>query len=284
MSSAAGLTPVSAVERVVESGLVQNRRWRLRTYNDVFVGREAVTALVQSGACSDRSEAVSVLRTALESNLIAHALHQHHFEDKYLFYRTLAGGDDGDEAPEIDSRLNMAQLKVGAKKHGQATVRSGGFTAKGRYILLSSNNVLHEFSNAHSPIPLRSLPLDQCASGAVSFCGKLKSGKYGISVYPPLCEMSMNKGGGGGETKGLDFEDESRIVLLFDDIQDQESWLHSLVKGGLTFKELSFELTVPDKATSIHDFSVAKPNSLGPVDLRTVCEGKVAVIVNVASF
>ena len=73
MSSAAGLTPVSAVERVVASGLVQNRRWRLRQYNNVFVGREAVTALVESSACSDREEAVSVLRSALESNLIAHA-------------------------------------------------------------------------------------------------------------------------------------------------------------------------------------------------------------------
>ena len=35
-------------------------------------------------------------------------------------------------------------------------------------------------------LPVRSLPLDQCASGAVSFCGKLKSGKYGITVHPPL--------------------------------------------------------------------------------------------------
>ena len=73
-------------------------------------------------------------------------------------------------------------------------------------------------------------------------------------------------------------------MLLFDDIKDQESWLHSLVKGGLVFKELSFESDVPSTATSIYNFSVDKPNSFGPVNLSTVCQGKVAVIVNVASF
>ena len=122
-------------------------------------------------------------------------------------------------------------------------------------------------------------PLARCRSAASS------SPKYGITVHPPLCEMTLSEGSGAGETKDFGFDVDSRIVLLFDDIKDQEShWLHSLVKGGLVFKELSFESDVPSTATSIYNFSVDKPNSFGPVNLSTVCEGKVAVIVNVASF
>ena len=82
--------------------------------------------------------------------------------------------------------------------------------------------------------------------------------------------------------QGLRFDVDSRLFVV-DDIKDQNGG-YSLVKGGLVFKELSFESDVPSTATSIYSFSVDKPNSLGPVNLSTVCEGKVAVIVNVASF
>ena len=285
MSAAASAS--AAVEHIRAAGLVKNRRWRLRKYMNVFVGSEAVASLVSSGKALTREVAVDQLRHALEQNLIAHTVREHHFRDKFLFYRIVTDGGN--------PQSSMANLKEGAKKHGSAAIRVGKFTNEGRYIILASDNVLHEFATAHAPFPLRSLPLDQRASGAVSFCGKLKTGRFGITVHPPLCEMdgvrerddsvgSSVHTSAGGESKQLDLGNEARIVLLFDDIRDQESWLHNLVKGGLDFKELAFETNNLSTATTIYDFSVDVPKESSPINLRDLAGGRVVIVVNVASF
>ena len=71
---------------------------------------------------------------------------------------------------------------------------------------------------------------------------------------------------------------------MFDQIKDQESWLHNLVKGGLAFKELAFETNDASTANSIYDFTVDMPNVSAPRDLRDLTEGRVVIVVNVASF
>ena len=273
----------AAVEHVRAAGLIRDRRWRFRKYKNVFVGSEAVTALVQSGAAASRDAAGAQLRTALESDLIAHAVREHHFRDAFLFYKIVSDSDAGEEEKSsCGAKLSMAEIKEGAKKHGSAAVRSGKFTNEGRYLVLSADNVLHEFASPHAPFPVRVLPLDQCASGAVSFCGKLKSGKFGITVHPPLCELHGEK----EQEAASAFAEDQRttLVLLFDQIKDQESWLHNLVKGGLAFKELAFETNDASTANSIYDFTVDMPNVSAPRDLRDLTEGRVVIVVNVASF
>ena len=74
------------------------------------------------------------------------------------------------------------------------------------------------------------------------------------------------------------------FVELFDDIRDQESWLHNLVKGGLDFKELAFETNNLSTATTIYDFSVDVPKESSPINLRDLAGGRVVIVVNVASF
>ena len=119
-------------------------------------------------------------------------------------------------------------------------------------------------------------------SQVVSFCGKLKSGKFGITVHPPLCELHGEK----EQEAASAFAEDQRttLVLLFDQIKDQESWLHNLVKGGLAFKELAFETNDASTANSIYDFTVDMPNVSAPRDLRDLTEGRVVIVVNVASF
>lgn len=248
-----------------ENGLIGNRRWRLKLYDNVFVGKEAVTSLVQAGITPNRTEAVEVLRMALESNLISHVAREHHFSDKYLFYKVNDISIQGDQqVPTLGS------LKNDAKKIGEASVRCGKFVNDSCCIILSSDDILHIFKTLYDPYPLVSLSLKECSSGDVSFCGKLKSGKFGISITPPICELNQES-------------NQNKIALLFDKIKDQEAWLHAFVKSGLVFKEMAYESKDASTATSIYDFLVKHIDGTSS-EMRSLCEGKVTIICNVASF
>ena len=67
---------------------VKDRRYRLRTYKNCFVGSEAVDMLVSTRIANSRSEAVEFGRTlARELNLFSHVTEDHAFCDKNLFFR-----------------------------------------------------------------------------------------------------------------------------------------------------------------------------------------------------
>ena len=82
------VTLMAKAQRFKKEVEVKECRWCLRVYSGVFVGREAVTFLVDSGLAKSRAEAVQIgqkMATAL--NLFEHVAQDHEFQDGYLFYR-----------------------------------------------------------------------------------------------------------------------------------------------------------------------------------------------------
>ena len=71
-----------------ESADVRDRKFRMKTFKQCFVGREIVDALVNKGVVSTRKEAVQFGRTlAKELDLFEHVTGDHAFCDEYLFFR-----------------------------------------------------------------------------------------------------------------------------------------------------------------------------------------------------
>lgn len=70
---------------------IRARRFRTKTYNECFVGHEAVDWLVQNGgaACS-RMDALRIGQMLLELGHIYHAGHEQPFRDGHFFYRAHA--------------------------------------------------------------------------------------------------------------------------------------------------------------------------------------------------
>ena len=289
------------------NNLIRDRRWRLHKYKACLEAKETLTSIVQAELVKDRAEGVLVLRRCVEAGYLAHVTNQNHFTDTYLFFRVVTNtkGDGGQQLP------SLAEAKeTEGSKHGPASVRCRGFTAKNRYLVLS-NGVVYEYPNAHAPFPVLSLPITNCTAGTITYCGKIKTGQYGLGITPPLCESSSSSSSSSSsveESAALDAQDQSgesktppqviqnsetsmalrpddNITFLFNTIQEQESWLGALVKAGLNFEESSPSAAESKLASSILEFKVEEPEPSNVlVDLKQLCHGKVTVLVNVASF
>ena len=273
------------------SGLVRDRRWRLRKYKQCFEATETVGRLVADGRAASRKDAVAALRRAVESGLVQHVAAQHHFEDAYLFFRLLEPNDDSADSTSV-GLPSLAAARDAAAKVGSAKVKTSGFT-QSRYLVLV-NGTLLVFKSEHVSRPMLALPLTECQSGSVSSCGQLSTGAFGVSISPPICERNdgasdshADASGEGkqsiAETSGSDGHHVQYVVLLLKSAKDQESWLHALVKAGLRFEETSPTAAMASRATSLHEFKTMALDGT-PLDLAEVCNNKVVVVVNVASF
>jgi hypothetical protein len=81
-------TLIATAQRFEKEVEVKEGRWCLRVYSSVFIGRDAVTFLVDSGLAESREEAVQIgRRMATTFNLFEHVTKEHEFSDRYLFYR-----------------------------------------------------------------------------------------------------------------------------------------------------------------------------------------------------
>lgn len=69
---------------------LEDRKYRLKTYKECFIGSEAVDYLVSSGKANSREDAVA-LAQALQGthHLFEHVTRDHQFADEYLFFRFL---------------------------------------------------------------------------------------------------------------------------------------------------------------------------------------------------
>jgi hypothetical protein len=73
--------------------LVSDRRYRLKTFKQCFVGSEAVDMLVSTGLVATRKDAVEFGRTLMrELNLFQHVTGDHAFSDEFLFFRFCDAG------------------------------------------------------------------------------------------------------------------------------------------------------------------------------------------------
>jgi len=88
----------------------KDRTYRLKTYKNCFVGREAVDAIVATGVVQSRQDAVTLGQALMTSRggMFEHVLRDHDFEDKYLFYRLLGENERG--ARQVD---NLTGANVG---------------------------------------------------------------------------------------------------------------------------------------------------------------------------
>lgn len=75
---------------------LKDRKYRLKTFKQCFVGSEAVDFLVSSGSAQTRQDAVRIGQAlAAECHLFEHVTRDHEFKDEHLFYRFVKKNERG---------------------------------------------------------------------------------------------------------------------------------------------------------------------------------------------
>ncbi|KAM5280550.1 rap guanine nucleotide exchange factor 4 isoform 8-T8 [Ctenodactylus gundi] len=78
--------------------MIRDRKYHLKTFRQCCVGTELVDWMMQQTPCvHSRTHAVGMWQVLLEDGVLNHVDQEHHFQDKYLFYRFL--DDEHEDAP-----------------------------------------------------------------------------------------------------------------------------------------------------------------------------------------
>jgi hypothetical protein len=85
---------------------IEDRKYRLTTYKECFVGQDAVDYLVKSGAAPTREDAVELGKALQANHLFEHVTRDHQFTDEKLFFRFLGEKERG--ALKIDEKTGDA--------------------------------------------------------------------------------------------------------------------------------------------------------------------------------
>mmetsp|Transcript_4592 Transcript_4592/g.6135 ORF Transcript_4592/g.6135 Transcript_4592/m.6135 type:complete len:646 (-) Transcript_4592:91-2028(-) len=89
---------VSLLEKLRSVVELKDRRYRLSTYKNCFVGSDAVSQMVKIGLAENREEAVKVGQALLEVGEVNHVTRDHEFKDEALFYRFTEDENHGAQA------------------------------------------------------------------------------------------------------------------------------------------------------------------------------------------
>ncbi|XP_074071802.1 rap guanine nucleotide exchange factor 4 isoform X5 [Macrotis lagotis] len=113
--------------------MIRDRKYHLKTYRQCCVGTELVDWMIQQTPCvHSRAQAVGMWQVLLEEGVLNHVDQEHHFQDKYLFYRFL--DDEHEDAPlpteeekkECDEELQDTMLllsQMGPDAHMRMILR-----------------------------------------------------------------------------------------------------------------------------------------------------------------
>jgi hypothetical protein len=110
------------IARLFRSGIqVSDHKWRLKTYRDSFVGKEAISFLLESGMAKTRDDAVKLGRMLVdEYKLFEHAANDHELKDKHhelkdkhIFYRFT---EDSKRPEATDKEIGRGELRNIAQK------------------------------------------------------------------------------------------------------------------------------------------------------------------------
>uniref|UniRef100_A0A8C8SJ01 Rap guanine nucleotide exchange factor 4 n=1 Tax=Pelusios castaneus TaxID=367368 RepID=A0A8C8SJ01_9SAUR len=113
--------------------MIRDRKYHLKTYRQCCVGTELVDWMMQQSPCvHSRTQAVGMWQVLLEEGVLNHVDQEHHFQDKYLFYRFL--DDEHEDAPmpteeekkECDEELQDTMLllsQIGPDAHMRMILR-----------------------------------------------------------------------------------------------------------------------------------------------------------------
>ena len=66
---------------------IEDRKWRLRTYKQSFIGSEAVDVIIKLGLASNKHGAVNYGNKLIQCDKIQHVEREHLFKNEYLYYR-----------------------------------------------------------------------------------------------------------------------------------------------------------------------------------------------------
>ena len=124
------------VESIVD---IADRRYHLKTYEQCFVGKDAVTKLVKVGIASTRSDAVEQLNELSAAGLIQHVTQEHHFKDDTYFYRITS-------AKDVKRALD-ALSKLPRLARGEGLVQYSALVNRFKHVAGSLNitNILNDF-------------------------------------------------------------------------------------------------------------------------------------------
>ncbi|XP_068823986.1 rap guanine nucleotide exchange factor 4 isoform X6 [Capricornis sumatraensis] len=113
--------------------MIRDRKYHLKTYRQCCVGTELVDWMLQQTPCvHSRMQAVGMWQVLVEDSVLNHVDQEHHFQDKYLFYRFL--DDEHEDAPlpteeekkECDEELQDTMLllsQMGPDAHMRMVLR-----------------------------------------------------------------------------------------------------------------------------------------------------------------
>ncbi|KAI4575067.1 hypothetical protein MJG53_002998 [Ovis ammon polii x Ovis aries] len=113
--------------------MIRDRKYHLKTYRQCCVGTELVDWMLQQTPCvHSRTQAVGMWQVLVEDSVLNHVDQEHHFQDKYLFYRFL--DDEHEDAPlpteeekkECDEELQDTMLllsQMGPDAHMRMVLR-----------------------------------------------------------------------------------------------------------------------------------------------------------------
>lgn len=78
---------VNAVAQKLKAGLeIKDRRWRLRTYKQVFLGTDAVNFFLSSNNAANVTDAVLLGSELMAQGVFQHCMRDHPFKNEPLFY------------------------------------------------------------------------------------------------------------------------------------------------------------------------------------------------------
>jgi hypothetical protein len=90
---------------------VRDRKYQTMTYSDVFIGTDAVDAIVYAGLAGTREEGVELGRAlARERRLFKHVTNEHSFEDKHYFYHYNDRDDDSLSSLEEEDGVSASMF------------------------------------------------------------------------------------------------------------------------------------------------------------------------------
>jgi pyruvate/2-oxoglutarate dehydrogenase complex dihydrolipoamide dehydrogenase (E3) component len=99
------------VDELRDNVEICDRTYRLKTYEDCFVGEEACEWMVEAGVAGDVEEAELIGNLLVEAGVFHHVLREHEFKNDYLFYRFSSDEDHGRKAEKTGGeRVSWSDL------------------------------------------------------------------------------------------------------------------------------------------------------------------------------
>lgn len=97
-------------ERMRKNLDIRDRTYRLKTYEDCFVGEEACRWMIEHEIAADVEQAETIGNLLLESGVFHHVVRDHEFKCDYLFYRFSNDEDHGHRPRIDDAHVSWADL------------------------------------------------------------------------------------------------------------------------------------------------------------------------------